>query len=274
MGLTIGEFAALTHLSVRTLRRYHETGLLEPVAVDPSSGYRLYDATQIPAAQVIHRLRELDLPLAEVKAVLATSDPSRRASLVAAHLDRLESQLDRTRQAVVSLQRLLSPEAAPLDVVLRADPPLEVAAVRGEVTLDESGRWYDDAMAELDAAVPSAERSGPAGGHYANELFSEGRGEMLVFHPLGPAVAARGGGRVEVVVLPPAELAVTVHSGNHDDIGVTYGQLGEWVTTHALTVAGPVHERYLVGPRDGAPEAEWLTEIGWPIFRLSASPDD
>jgi DNA-binding transcriptional MerR regulator len=39
-GLTIGEFATLSHLSVRTLRRYHEAGLLEPAAVDPSTGYR------------------------------------------------------------------------------------------------------------------------------------------------------------------------------------------------------------------------------------------
>ena len=39
-GLTIGEFARATHLSVRTLRRYHESGLLEPATVDASSGYR------------------------------------------------------------------------------------------------------------------------------------------------------------------------------------------------------------------------------------------
>ena len=73
--LAIGEFSRLTHLSVRTLRRYHEAGLLEPETVDAFSGYRYYTVDQIPNAQVIHRLRELDVPLAEVKAVLATEDP-------------------------------------------------------------------------------------------------------------------------------------------------------------------------------------------------------
>ena len=33
-GLTIGDFSQITHLSVKTLRRYHEAGLLEPDAVD------------------------------------------------------------------------------------------------------------------------------------------------------------------------------------------------------------------------------------------------
>ena len=37
--LTIGAFSRLTHLSVKTLRYYHEVGLLEPAVVDPDSGY-------------------------------------------------------------------------------------------------------------------------------------------------------------------------------------------------------------------------------------------
>ena len=54
--LSIGEFSRLTHLSVRTLRRYHDAGLLEPARVDAASGYRYYTGEQIPTAQVIHRL--------------------------------------------------------------------------------------------------------------------------------------------------------------------------------------------------------------------------
>ncbi|KEA65804.1 MerR family DNA-binding transcriptional regulator, partial [Mycobacterium tuberculosis] len=38
--LAIGEFSRLTHLSVRTLRRYHDAGLLEPATVDEATGYR------------------------------------------------------------------------------------------------------------------------------------------------------------------------------------------------------------------------------------------
>jgi DNA-binding transcriptional MerR regulator len=91
--LTIGEFATLSHLSVRTLRRDHGTGLLEPAAIDPVTGYRYYSAEQIPRAQVIRRLRDLDVPLAEVKAILATGDPRRRAELITGHLQRLEREL-------------------------------------------------------------------------------------------------------------------------------------------------------------------------------------
>jgi DNA-binding transcriptional MerR regulator len=264
--LTIGEFATLSHLSVRTLRRYHETGLLEPAAVDPFTGYRYYSAEQIPPAQVIRRLRDLDVPLAEVKAILATRDPQRRAELITGHLLRLEGELDRTKAAVMSLRQLLHPGAADLHVELRSVPPRTVAAISSHVRRDEVHPWYDAAMAELDAAFPAAERTGPRGGRYANELFTEGAGTMTVFQPVREP---RESGRVTVTELPAAELAVTVHPGPHDDIDVTYGRLGAWVIGHALAVNGPVHETYLAGPRDISAPGQWRTEIGWPIFRLT-----
>ncbi|WP_433081250.1 MerR family transcriptional regulator [Dactylosporangium sp. CA-052675] len=270
-GLTIGEFATLTRLSVRTLRRYHQAGLLEPATVDPFTGYRYYCAEQIPSAQVIHRLRELDVPLAEVKSILATDDPQRRADLIAGHLRRLEDELERTRAAVVSLRRLLRPDPDDLRVELRSVPARTVAAVRGRVTLKDSTSWYDAAMAELDAAFAPHERTGPPGGRYANELFTAGAGTMTVYRPVREP---RATGRIEVVELPPADLAVAVHPGGHDDIGVTYGLLGSWVVEHALAVDGPVDETYVVGPRDTPTTADWRTEIGWPVFHLTPESGD
>jgi DNA-binding transcriptional MerR regulator len=266
-GLTIGEFATLTHLSIRTLRRYHETGLLEPAAVDAFTGYRYYDSEQIPSAQVIHRLRELDVPLAEVKAIIATDDAGRRADLIAGHLQRLEGQLDRTRAAVASLRQLLRPDLEQFEVELRSVPERTVAAVQDTVTRDRVGSWYDSAMTALDSAFPLSERTGPSGGRYANELFTKGRGAMTVFRPVRDPQPS---GRIEVTQLPAAELAVTIHFGPHDDIDVTYGRLGSWVVDHALAVDGPIRESYHVGPRETDQPGEWRTEIGWPIFRVAA----
>ncbi|NEE36560.1 MerR family transcriptional regulator, partial [Streptomyces sp. SID7982] len=154
--LTIGEFSRLTHLSVRTLRRYHEAALLEPAVVDETTGYRYYGVDQIPTAQVIHRLRELDVPLNDVQQILRTPDPGVRAALVADHLQRLEDALDRTRAAVVSLRRLLRPDPAPIDVELRAEAARTVAAVEAVVGHRDIETWYAGAMAELEAAVGTA----------------------------------------------------------------------------------------------------------------------
>lgn len=265
--LTIGEFATVTHLSVRTLRRYHEGGLLEPAWVDGYTGYRYYTPEQIPTAQVIHRLRQLDVPLADIESILTADDPQHRSQVISDHLRRLEAELDRTRAAVVSLHRLLNPDPADLEVQLLSVPARTVAGISGHVRQEDSLTWYDSAMAELDAAFPLAEHTGPPGGRYDNELFTHGAGAFAVFRPVRNPKPA---GRIRVLELPQADLAVTVHTGRHDDIDVTYGRLGSWVVTHALAVDGPIHETYSVGPRDTTDPAEWRTEIGWPVFRLAA----
>ena len=261
--LSIGEFSRLSHLSVRTLRRLHDAGLLEPAAVDRSSGYRSYTVDQIPRAQVIQRLRDLDVPLADVRRIVRAPDPTTRSALVAEHLHRLEAQLDRTRAAVASLQRLLQPAPAELQVELRAVPAAVVAAVEDDVDRDDVLAWYAGAMAELDAVV--VDGAGCPGGLYDNALFETGRGHLLVYRPVAEPPRI---GRVHPATLPPVELAVTTHVGEHHDIDVTYGQLAAWVVDNALAVAGPVRETYLVGPRDTAEPTAWRTEIGWPVFRV------
>jgi DNA-binding transcriptional MerR regulator len=263
--LSIGEFAQLTHLSIGTLRRYHEAGLLEPARVDAAGGFRYYDADQIPSAQVIHRLRELDVPLTEVRRILGSDDPAARATLIAAHLERLEEQLDRTRMAVSSLRRLLEPDAPGLRVELRDVPATTVAAVEATVNREGVPAWYARVMAELDAVVIAP--SGPSGGLYDNALFTEGRGRALVYVP--GTVPSRPTGRVHEAVLPAVRLAVATHAGPHDTIDVTYGELGSWLVDHAWAVAGPVRESYLCGPRESPDAAHWRTEIGWPVFRVA-----
>jgi DNA-binding transcriptional MerR regulator len=51
-----GGFSKLSHVSVQTLRYYEEMGLLEPVAVDACTGYRLYEYSQL---SMLHRTLDL-----------------------------------------------------------------------------------------------------------------------------------------------------------------------------------------------------------------------
>lgn len=261
--LSIGDFSKMTHLSVKTLRHYHQTGLLEPAEIDPFSSYRYYATTQIPVAQTIRRFRDLGMPVREIADLLSSGDPDARGELIGRHLERLEAQLARTRDSVAALRRLLDP-AASIHVERRWTTETTAAAIGETVAAPDVLSWYADAMSELQAALIAADQpaTGAPGGLYDNELFTEERGRLVVYVPV---TAPPRSGRVEPLAIPPTELAVTVHPGPHTDIDVTYGALGMWVDQHALTIAGPVHEIYLVGPRDTPDAAAWRTEIGWPI---------
>jgi effector-binding domain-containing protein len=204
------------------------------------------------------------MPVKEIGELLATADPDERSALIATHLTRLEAQLAQTQAAVTSLRRLLDPEARPIEVERRTTTAATVAAIRGTVALTDVLDWYSEAMAELDAALARAGQipSGPPGGLYDNDLFTDELGDMVVFVPV-PQPPDEG--RVKPETIGPTDLAVTVHRGDHSDIDVTYGALGIWVDQHALAIAGPVHETYLVGPRETPDSTQWRTEIGWPV---------
>ncbi|GAA1965920.1 MerR family transcriptional regulator [Kitasatospora viridis] len=271
MLLPIGDFARATLLTVKTLRHYHQAGLLEPADIDPRTGYRRYTAEQIPAAQVIRRLRDLGMPLEQVRGVLTAPGPNARADLLANHLARLEGELDRTRLAVTALRDLLDgpPQG---EVEVRGVPATRALAIREVVDASGAGLWLQGALGELYAVLEAqgAAADGPPGGVYADEVFTHHRGEATVYLPC-PA-GLRPAGRVVETVLPAVELAVITHAGPPEENDRAYGMLAAHVARHALAVAGPVREHYLVGRRETADRSRWRTEIGWPVFATGRSP--
>jgi DNA-binding transcriptional MerR regulator len=272
-GLTVGDFSRATHLSVKTLRHYHQVGLLEPAEVDPGNGYRYYAPDQIPAAQVIRRLRDLEMPVAEVKAVLNAPDAAARNALIGTHLNRLETELAQTRAAVDSLRNLLRRPAATRSIEHRTVPATPAVGIRQVVDRDDVLAWWQGALGELHATVRAQRlhRAGPSGGLYGSELFQDDWGEAIVYIPVDGAVRAIG--RVEPFLVPAAELAVVVHRGSLADIDLTYAELGSYATTHEISVDGPLRETYLCDAHDTPDESRWETEIGWPVFRADGRQD-
>jgi DNA-binding transcriptional MerR regulator len=267
--LAIGDFSRATHLTVKTLRHYHDTGLLEPAQIDPQTGYRRYTTDQIPLAQIIKRFRDLDMPLSEIRAVLSAPDVQARNDLIAAHLKRLENDLARTSAAVASLRNLLEHPAPEVEIGRRRADEVTAAAINEAVHVKDALSWYLGALGELHAAL-SAQRinpTGPAGGIFSNAIFSHAHGEATVFVPCDAKV--RPIGRVASRVVPAIELATLVHKGSPANIDLAYGSLATYVTRHALAIEGPLREYYLVGPQDTSDASAWRTEIGWPIFQTA-----
>jgi DNA-binding transcriptional MerR regulator len=264
--LSIGDFSRATYLSIKTLRHYHRLGLLEPSAVDAGTGYRRYTTDQIPAAQVIRRFRDLDMPLDQIHAVLEAPDLRSRNRLIAEHLTRLEQDLARTQSAVASLRDLLADPADVAPISHRRVAATPAATIASVVTTGDLLPWFLGALGELHATLDARGISpaGPAGGSYATGLFAEEKGEATVFVPVTAEIPLVG--RVIPQVIPAAELAVIVHAGSHRDVDRSYGALAAYVAEHALQVDGPIREYYLVGRLDTQDENAWRTEICWPIF--------
>jgi DNA-binding transcriptional MerR regulator/effector-binding domain-containing protein len=264
--VSVGRFATMTHLSVKTLRHYHQVGLLEPAEIDAQTGYRYYALDQLPTAQLIRRLRDLRMPVADVRAVLVAEDPAVRDGLISAHIDHLEAELTKTQAAVNSLRTLLASPAGPHPVHRRPESGFSALAIT-EDALDPADIevWWRDALAELRGATEDhgLQITGPAGGLYDECLFQREAGAATVFVPVA---TPRESGRATALIVPAAELAVTTYQGPHGDIDLAYAQLGSFVAEHDLTVGWQLREYYHRDHSHTSDQSLWRTEVAWPII--------
>src|SRR5690606_16814267 len=90
----------------KALRLYDESGLLHPAHVDPFTNYRYYKADQAPTARAIAILRSLDIPLPEIRELLAETDPEEFRARLDLHRMALEPRIERPRHRLRRVEAL------------------------------------------------------------------------------------------------------------------------------------------------------------------------
>ena len=135
--VSIGEFARRSRLSIKALRLYDELGVLVPARVDRVSGYRYYDEAQLEQARLVAMLRQLDLPLAAIRVLLACN-PVDAADRVAMHWRAAEAAHDARRElAEYLVKRLRGTRSVMYDIATREMPARSLLCLKRNV--DEQG---------------------------------------------------------------------------------------------------------------------------------------
>jgi len=266
--LSIGDFSRMTYLTVKALRHYHDIGVLEPVEVDTSSGYRYYAPSQVAIAQTVRRLRDLGMPLEEIRVIVKEPEGATRDRVLVEHLQRMEAQLAQTQQTVASLRALIQqsrpPEANAERRTLNAATAIAIESV---IRAEDAVATWIDAFTALHRWLrgTAGERSGPDGALFAAEFFEEGLGAMTVFIPVtGVHSAAALPSGARIIEIPAADVAVINHDGPLTDLDLTYGALGTWVLERTSAADGPIREYYLpTGDPDDL--LAHTTKVCWPV---------
>jgi DNA-binding transcriptional MerR regulator len=266
--MTIGTFSRASLLSIKSLRAYHEAGILVPARVDPATGYRNYHAAQLTDAAVVQRLRALDLPLDRVREVVRARDPEVTRRVLSAHAAAMQARLDDVTRIVGELQEGIERPSEHTPVHVRDEPATHTLAIRAEVADADFADFLGAAYAELTAVADRAgvAPSGPFGGLYPPEVLDEEIERVEAYLPVAIAVSLPADrGRVLLSEVPAARVAVLAHAGPYEELGDGYRRLGAWVAQHARPTAGPVREVYLVSYDETDDPARFRTEIHWPI---------
>lgn len=125
--LTISAFARQVGLTPSALRFYDDCGLLRPASVDEQNGYRYYSPSQEARAALLRDLREIDLPLADVRVVL-DEGASLGVAVVQSHLKAVEGKAEAARRATARI--LASLQAVPYECAVTLGGAELASAIR------------------------------------------------------------------------------------------------------------------------------------------------
>jgi DNA-binding transcriptional MerR regulator len=108
--------------------------VLMPADVDPVTGYRRYRQDQLQTARAIAALRDLELSLPAIRALLEADEPGERQAVLADEKRRLEARTARLQRALHRLSMLANASAQPVSPSPASAPsPMAGSARQAEV---------------------------------------------------------------------------------------------------------------------------------------------
>lgn len=267
---SIGDFARLGLVSVRMLRHYDAIGLLRPAHVDPVTGYRSYQASQLSRLNRIVAIKDLGFTLEQVSTILDDKVSAeelhgmvrlRRAQLEA----QISADLARLRGVEARLRTIEREGYMRTDeVVLKRIAPVRVAELSARAASydgEDIGPVIQPLYRELLARLAAGEVpiTGPGCAYYV----AEDDGSVMVHAGLEVAVA--NGPDFDMVDLPAIETAATIiHHGSMDNVGPTFQTLAHWIEENGFRAVGLAREVSLHCPEN---LDEWVTELQIEVTR-------
>ena len=268
MEYKIGDFSLITRIPVKTLRYYHEVGILEPSRTDVQNGYRFYADDQLETARLVRMLRSLEFPIKSVREVLERRDAGESIEqVVEQQREEIRSRLDELLKLERRLASMASESPRAGEVRKRRLEPELFATVRFSGAYPDVGYRFEELM-----RIAGDLATGPAAALYWQDEYREDDADISVAIPIARPAERPG---AEVVLLPATDAIATVHKGPFDTIGAGYQRVFAEASRRSLEVQLPIRERYLKGPGDPdspGPE-DYLTEVVVPVRAASRSPE-
>jgi DNA-binding transcriptional MerR regulator len=263
--LSIGTFADMTRLSIKALRLYDQLGILTPHHIDPQTGYRYYGVDQLSSARMIRSMRDMDMPLAIIRRMLAVIPVSLAQAelLVQQHLEARERQLEMIRGLARQFSQQLKPEAykMSLEVEVKDIPTQHIISITRHHTVDGLSKQIQKDCSALFTLAQEAGAT-PVGapfGIYHSAINDQEDGPIETCVPLNRRMDGKG--NIEAKQLEGGKAACVVITGeqcHYPELLGAYDAAADWIQKNGFETATPPREIWYTEP---GPDAKW--EIVW-----------
>ena len=264
----IGMFAAMNHVTVKTLRFYEEQGLLMPAQINQENGYRYYTLSQMAVIHQITALKQAVFTLEEIARINSGADEEgvlqKKKSELIAKIAELTRQI-----AVVDgfLSKQKTGLAAP--VLVKTIPETTVAAMKIRLASYDS---LFEVMPEMGALMEKAGCECALPEYCFTNYLEPGYKDTDILVEICEAVtgAKQEIGGLYFKALPEIQAACVFHRGSYGTLPESYEAVLRFIEENGYEIAGAIRESYIDGVWNQDDDSGWLTEIQIPVRKKTA----
>lgn len=261
---TIGEMAKLHNVTMKTLRYYDEIGILEPIEVDASNGYRYYSTEQFEQLNTIQYLKKLGFPLKEIKSHLDYRD-------IGGFLELLEKQKKLTEQKIKELEQVNRRFQNRINDITVAQEIMELEAVKiVEINERQIVRLLENIHSEPEMEVSLRQLENLA--NLNSSIFIGGVGltvdindlKSQRFNKYNSIFILTEEENIEgplVTTFPKGTYANIYYRGDHNNSFQYYQILMDYIQKNDLQIVGDAIERTIIDHYISKSKEDYLTEI-------------
>ena len=259
----IGLFAAMNHVTVKTLRFYEEQGLLMPALINQENGYRYYTLSQMAVLHQITALKMAGFTLEEIARIHSGADEE--AVLRKKKSELIAKIAELTRQIAV-VDGYLSKKKTGLShpVLIKTIPETTVAAMR--VRLESYDSLFD-VMPKMGALMEKAGCECAVPEYCFTNYLEPGYKDEDILVEICESVtgAKQEIGGLYFRTLPETQAACIYHKGSYGTLSESYESVLKYIEENGYDIAGAIRESYIDGVWNQEDESGWLTEIQIPV---------
>lgn len=272
---TIGEMAKMHNIAESTLRYYDEKGIFHPSIVDPQTNYRYYTIDQFSLLDTIKFLRQLNIPLKEIKKYIDERNPAYALNLLEKQQEMMLKKQREIEYALAKMEHRIhlikeATKAKAEQMVIKEIPQRKITAIAvAPNTTDDMFEYYihslqknmrqmDDSLFSGDIGVTVAKK-----GLMQNEFQAYSSVFILLDYMPFEVQSSDG--------IKEGMFACVYHHGPYEETDETYKKLMKYIDQEGYEISGDAIEIALIDWSVTEDPEEQVTEIQIPIMKKQSN---
>lgn len=270
---SIGEFSKIGSVSTKTLRYYDEIGLLHPAFVDRESHYRYYSEEQVYVILAIGELKNYDLRLEQIKAVLQNDDKALLEYFLKERIGEIDKQMQEKNRLRENIRKKLHQIQSggkimdkKLDLIVEAEvfEPVYVVSRKAMIEISQIGNVIGSVYEDIYRNGLKPE--GPVMTFYQDEEFHQENTNVEVCIPIAQEDKALENPHVKR--LSPGKCAVCMYTGPYSSLGKAYAAVLKWMRENDYECASAPFDCYMNSPQEVKSPEDFITKVCFPINKI------